>query len=246
MKRFFIFLKTELKLSLRDMNMVIFAVIMPLVVFIIFGIIYGRKPAYNGADYTFLEQSFGAVGAIAICAGGLMGLPLAVSGLREMKILKRLRVTPVSPVFILGVELAMYVVYCAVSLATLSAAALLWGVRLHGSLWAFLGSWALTMLSTLSIGMLVGGVAKDTKQASVIACVLYFPMLVFSGTTLPLEVMPKAMQNVVSFFPLTQGITMMKNTFLGTGAGSVLLPVCVMLGVGALCTALSTCFFRWE
>lgn len=246
MKRFFTFLKTELKLSLRDMNMVIFAVIMPLVVFIIFGIIYGRKPAYDGADYTFLEQSFGAVGAIAICAGGLMGLPLAVSGLREMKILKRLRVTPVSPVFILGVELAMYVVYCAVSLATLSAAALLWGVRLHGSFWAFLGSWTLTMLSTLSIGMLVGGVAKDTKQASVIACVLYFPMLVFSGTTLPLEVMPKAMRNVVSFFPLTQGITMMKNTFLGIGGEGVLLPVCVMLAVGALCTALSACFFRWE
>ena len=54
-----------------------------------------------------------------------MGLPLAVSGLPEMKILKRLRVTPVSPVFILGVELAMYIVYCAVSLVTLSAAALL-------------------------------------------------------------------------------------------------------------------------
>lgn len=246
MKRFFTFLKTELKLSLRDMNMVIFAVIMPLVVFVIFGIIYGRKPAYDGADYTFLEQSFGAIGAIAICASGLMGLPLAVSGLREMKILKRLRVTPVSPVFILGVELAMYVVYCAVSLATLSVAALLWGVKLHGSFWAFFGSWVLTMLSTLSVGMLVGGVTKDTKQASVIACVLYFPMLVFSGTTLPLEVMPKAMRNVVSFFPLTQGITMMKNTFLGIGTDSVLLPVCVMLGVAALCTVLSACFFRWE
>ena len=51
MKRFFTFLKTELKLSLRDMNMVIFAIIMPLVIFIILGIIYGTKPAYDGADY---------------------------------------------------------------------------------------------------------------------------------------------------------------------------------------------------
>ena len=74
MKRFFTFLKTELKLSLRDMNMPIFAVMMPLVIFIILGIIYGARPAYDGADYTFLEQSFGAVSAVAICAGGLMGL----------------------------------------------------------------------------------------------------------------------------------------------------------------------------
>ena len=246
MKCFFTFLKTELKLSLRDMNMVSFSVIMPLVIFIILGIVYGTKPAYDGADYTFLEQSFGAVSAVAVCASGLMGLPLAVSGLREMKILKRLRVTPVSPVFIPVVELSMYIVYCAASILALSVAALLWGVRLHGSLHAFLGSWILTMISTLSVGMLVGGVAKDTKQASVIASILYFPMLVFSGTTLPIEVMPKAMQTVVGFFPLTQGITMMKNTFLGIGTESVLLPICVMLGLTALCTILAVRFFRWE
>lgn len=175
-----------------------------------------------------------------------MGLPLAVSGLREMKILKRLRVTPVSPVFILGVEHTMYIVYCIVSLSTLSVVAFLWGIRLHGSLLAFLGSWALTMLSTLSIGMLAGGVAKDTKQASVIASILYFPMLIFSGTTLPIEVMPTAMQKIVSVFPLTQGLTMMKNTFLGINTGSILLPIGVMIGVTALCAALAIHFFRRE
>ena len=102
------------------------------------------------------------------------------------------------------------------------------------------------MISTLSVGMLAGDVAKNTKQASVIASILYFPMLVFSGTTLPIEVMPKAMQKIVSVFPLTQGLTMMKNTFLGIGTGSILLPLCVMVGVTALCTILAIRFFRWE
>lgn len=111
---------------------------------------------------------------------------------------------------------------------------------------AFLGNWALTMFSTLSAGMLVGGVAKDTKQASVITSILYFPMLVFSGTTLPIEVMPKAMQKIVGVFPLTQGLTMMKNTFLGIGTESILLPICVMLGLTAVCTVLAVRFFRWE
>lgn len=246
MKRFFTFLKTELKLSLRDMNMPIFAVIMPLAIFAILGIIYGAKPAYDGADYTFLEQTFGAASAIAICASGLMGLPQAVSGLRELKILKRFRVTPVSPIFVLGVEVSMYIVYCTVSLATLTMAAFLWGVRLHGSFLAFLGSWALTMFSTLSIGMLVGGVSKDVKQASVIASILYFPMLIFSGTTLPIEIMPPVMQKIVRFFPLTQGITMMKNTFSGNSLGNILLPIGVMLGVTVTCSILAIRFFRWE
>lgn len=63
---------------------------------------------------------------------------------------------------------------------------------------------------------------------------------------LPIEVMPPAMQRVVAFFPLTQGLTLMKETFLGVGTGDVLVPVGVMLGVTALCTLLAVRSFRWE
>ena len=80
-----------------------------------------------------------------------MWLPQAVSTMREYKILKRLRVTPVSPVFILGVELTMYIVYCSVSLAVLAVpAALFWHVRLRGSLLRFLGSRARCRRSSAS------------------------------------------------------------------------------------------------
>lgn len=247
MKRFWILLKNEMKLSIRDMNMIIFAILMPLAILIILGIIYGGKPAYDGAPYTFMEQSFGAACAVSMCAGGLMGLPLVVSDYRERKILKRFQVTPVSPALLLGVELSVYILYCAASLVTLGiTAALVWNVRLPGAAPAFLGSWLITMLSTLSIGMLVGGIAKNAKQAGVIASILYFPMLIFSGATLPIEVMPGAMQKAIRLFPLTQGITLMKNTFLGIHAGSTLLPVAVLLGVTILCTGLAVRFFRWE
>ena len=120
-----------------------------------------------------------------------------------------------------------------------------WGVRLTGSLPAFLGSWLLTMFSTLSIGLMVGALAKNSLQAGVIASVLYFPMLIFSGTTLPVEVMPAAMQKIVGLFPLTQGITLMKQTFLGLGMQSALTPVAVMALVTAVCTGLAVRFFRW-
>jgi len=215
MKRFSILLKNEMKLSIRDMNMVIFAVLMLLAILVILGIIYTGKPAYNGAPYTFMKQSFGAACAISMCAGSLMGLSMVISDYWECKILKRFLVMPVSPAVLLAEELSVYILYCAVSLVTLALAAVLfWNVRIRGSVWAFLGSWLPTTLSTLSIGMLVGGLAKNSKQAGVIASVLYFPMLVFSGTTLPVEVMTQEMQKVVSLFPLTQGITLMKNTFL--------------------------------
>ena len=94
------------------------------------------------------------------------------------------------------------------------------------------------MVSTLSIGLLVGGIAKNMKSASVIACILYFPMLIFSGTTLPFEVMPVAMQKIISIFPMTQGIQLMKATFLGLPTENVLLPVAVMGAVILICLSL--------
>lgn len=247
MKSFGTLLKNELKLNIRNMNMVIFAVIMPLVVLVILGFIYGTKPAADGAAYTFMEQSFGALCTISICAGGLMGLPLVVSEYRERKILKRFQVTPVSPLKLLSVEFTIYIIYCLVSMLTLiPTAMLIWNVKIRGSWSAFLGSWLLTMVSTLSIGMMVGGIAKNSKNASVIACILYFPMLIFSGATLPFEVMPTVMQKIVSFFPMTQGIGLMKSTFLSLPTQNTWFPVTVMIAVTVICTGIAIKFFKWE
>jgi len=247
MKSFLTLLKNELKLNIRNMNMVIFAVIMPLIVLLILGLLNGTRSAADGVEYTFMEQSFGALCTISICAGGLMGLPLVISEYRERKILKRFQVTPVSPIKLLAVELSIYIIYCLVSMITLIPVAMIfWKVTIHGSWLAFLGSWLLTMISTLSIGMMVGGIAKNSKSASVIACLLYFPMLIFSGTTLPFEVMPEVIQKIVSVFPMTQGIQLMKATFLGLTVDNIKLPVIVMVTVTMLCTGISIKYFKWE
>lgn len=247
MKAFCTLLKNELKLNIRNMNMVIFAVILPLVVLVILGFLYGTNPALNGADYTFLEQSIGALCAISICAGGLMGLPLVVAEYRERKILKRFQVTPISPSMLLAVEFLIYALYALVSLITLLIVSrLAWGAHLRGSWGGFAGSWFLTVLSTLSIGMMVGGIAKNAKSASVIACVLYFPMLIFSGATLPFEVIPEIMQKVISVFPLTQGIQLMKSAFLGLAVEPLYLPIIVMLCVTLACSGIAIKCFKWE
>ena len=247
MKAFSTMLKTELKLSLRGMDMFIFAICMPVVVTVILGIIYGNKPAFDDAEYTFLEQSFGALSTIAICAGGVMGLPLLVSDYRHKKILKRFKVTPVSPAMILAVHVVIYTIYAVISLILVYAtAALFFDYHMVGSWLHFLGSYFLIMLSMFSIGMMVGGVAPNMKTASTIASLLYFPMLIFSGATLPYEVMPTMLQKVADILPLTQGIKLLKAASLGLPVASVLFPIIVMGTLAVVCISVSIRFFRWE
>lgn len=247
MKTFRTMLKTELKLSLRGMDMFIFAICMPLVVLVILGIIYGNKPAFEGAAYSFLEQSFGALATISICAGGVMGLPLVVSDYRNKKILKRFKVTPVNPSIILLVQVVIYTMYAVVSLILLYlTATMFFGYRLQGSPLHFLGGYILVILSMFSIGMMVGGIAPDIKIASVVASVLYFPMLIFSGATLPYEVMPAALQKFADILPLAQGIKLLKAASLGLAVDSALVPVIVMSALAVICIAVSLKFFKWE
>lgn len=247
MKTFRTMLKNEMKLSLRDMNMVIFAICIPLVVLIILGIIYGKKPAFEGSDYTFLQQSFGALTTIAICAGGVMGLPLVVSDYRNKKILKRFKVTPVSPAMILVVQVVIYTIYSVASLILLYLVSVVFfGFHMPGSLVVFLGAYLLVMLSMFSIGMMVGGLAPNTQIAGVIASLLYFPMLIFSGATLPYEVMPRVLQKMADILPLTQGIKILKAASLGLAIENALVSIIIIVALAIICIGVSLRFFKWE
>lgn len=247
MKAFRIMLKTELKLSLRGMDMLIFATGFPVVIMFVLGIVYGSKPAYEGSQYTFLQQSFGAVSAIAIGASGMMGLPLVIADYRNKKILKRFKVTPISPIMILIVQVIINLMYTVFSLFLVYlVGAIFFGLRINGSWALFLVAYFLVILSIYSIGMLVGAVAPNIKTSNLLCSILYFPMIIFSGTTLPYEVMPQVLQKISDVLPLTQGIKLLKAAFLGLPAGEVVLSISVMVIIAAVCIAGSLRFFRWE
>lgn len=102
------------------------------------------------------------------------------------------------------------------------------------------------MLSMFSIGMMVGGIAPNTKIASTVASLLYFPMLIFSGATLPYEVMPISLQKIADLLPLTQGIKLLKGTSLDLPIENVMFPILLMMTIAVVCMGIAIQFFKWE
>ncbi|WP_374067177.1 ABC transporter permease [Paraliobacillus sp. JSM ZJ581] len=218
---------------------------MSVIIIILLGIIYDNKPAFDGAAYTFSQQSFGAVSTIAISAGGLMRLPLVIFDYRNRKILKKLQVTPVRPIMILMVEVTIYSIYSLVSLVLICLVAFLFfNFQMAGSFIIFFLSFIFVMLSIFSIGMMAGGIAPNIKIASIIASILYFPMLIFSGATLPYEIMPTALQKFADILPLTQGIKLLKGATLGLPLDNIFSPIILMVAAIVVCTVLSLKLFK--
>jgi len=247
MKAFKALFVSEMKLVIRDMNTVFFGVGFSAVLAIILGLVMGNKPAFEGAPYTMFEQSFGAVASIGIAATGFMGVPLVLSDYRHRKILRRFRVTPVSPVILLLVQLAVNLIISVLSLIGVYAvSAIFFGFRLGNNIGGFILAYLIVLLSVFSIGMLVASVSPNMKVAELLCSLLYFPMLLLSGATLPYEIMPKILQKASNILPLTQGIKLLKVAALGLPAENILTPIIVMLALIIICIVVSVRFFRWE
>jgi len=239
--------KTESKLAYREFSSMLFGVLMPVGLMLLLGVLYGDSAAVAGESVRKIDMSFGAVSSIGICAAGLMGLPIALSDYRWRKILKRYKVTPVSP----GTLLFAHVLY-SFTLSILSSVlvylicALFFGFTLQGSFITFLLTYLLVLVSIHAIGMTIASVSKSAQVGGILASAFYFPMLFLSGATIPYEIMPKAMQTVADFLPLTQGIKLLKAASLGQDLSTMALSFTVLGVIAILGTFLSFKFFRWE
>lgn len=243
MRRFRTLLKTELRLAMRSPDMILFAVLMPVVILVVVGMIFGGA----GTEGGMLERTFGAFLSVGICAVGLMGLPLTLAEYRHRKVLKRLQVTPVHPGLLLAVQLVSQAAVSAVSAVLVSLVAVLaFGYRFAGSIVGLLGAYMVVMVSIFAIGLVIASTARDVKRAGMIASLVYFPMLVFSGTTIPFPVFPEAVQKAALVLPLRHGIQVLNTVSQGGPVVGILpeLGILAVIAVAGVLVAMRT--FRWD
>ena len=132
-----------------------------------------------------------------------------------------------------------------ISTIILAVAAILFGYRMSGNVFAFVGVWLLTMISMFSIGLLVASLCRTTKSMNVATSLLYFPMLLFSGATIPAEVFPAGVRAVIKWMPLGIGIDTLKKVPIDC-FDDILISVIILLVIAVICTSVAVKTFRWE
>ncbi len=239
MKRAFLaILATEARLALRGGDMVLFGILFPVAVMLLTGFVMGPDKTALG---------FAGISAIGICAAGLMGVPLTFAGYRHAKILRRYRVTPVSPAVLLVAVAAVQTSFAAVSgIAVYLVASGLFGVRVEGGALRFALTFAFVLFPIFSVGFLVASLVPDERAANVACSLLYFPPLFASGATVPYEILPRALTAVMDWFPLTEGIKLLKGATVGAPASGDLAGFLALAALGALSCVVAARTFRWE
>lgn len=245
MKRFLSMYRVEQKIFFRSPDVILFCLAMPLVVFFVITMITGEK---NAADsgLTYLQSSYVSLSTVGICCSAFMSIPITVVELRAQGILRRMYCSPCSPARLLACDTLCSGVIAALSTLILTVAAVVFfGYRMPGNVLAYIAVWLLTMLSMFSIGLMVASLCRTTKSMNVATSLLYFPMLLFSGATIPAEVFPGALRAIVGWMPLGVGIKLLKSVSMGY-YDRMVTPVLTLIAIAVICGTIAVRTFRWE
>ncbi len=236
----------ETKVFTREPMGFVATLIMPLLVFIFLGRVFsiGKSVAAPEVDIPFNPAILAAV-LIAISA--VQSLVAIISIYREGGILKRLRSTPLSPVTIMGAQVAVKLVFTVISLALLMLAGkrLFPGV-LRVNVFSFTMAVLLSTFSILSLGFVIASVVPTARFAQPISAAALYPMLALSGLFYPVARFPRALRAVVYLLPTTHAVALLDGVWDGSGWGAHWMNVAALLMLFAAYTAVSTKVFRWE
>lgn len=246
MKRFLTLYKIEQRLFFRSPDVFIFNLCMPVVILLLIGFIAGDKAA-TGFGMTYIQSAFASLTAVGICCSAFMSIPIVMVDYRDKKILKRLYCSPASPARLLAADtLCSFVMSVISAILVAAAAVIVFGYRMEGSPIVFAGAWLLTLISMFSIGLLTAALCRTTKSLNVATSILYFPMLFFSGATIPYELFPKGLQMVADIMPLGIGIDLMKAASMGSDMSGSLVNIIVLAVMAAVCSTVAVKTFKWE
>lgn len=244
MKRFLRMYSIEQKMFFRSPDVILFCLIMPLAVFLLITLISGSKEAAD-TGLTFMESSFAALSTVGICCCAFMSIPIVMVELRNKGVLRRMYCSPCSPARILACDTIASGMMAVISTLILTVAAVLMGYRMSGSVLLYAGMWLLTLMAMFSIGLMVAGLCRTTKSLNIATSVLYFPMLLFSGATIPAEIFPAGVQAIMKWLPLGIGIDSLKSISAAC-YNDLAVQAAVLAVMAAACTAIAIKTFRWE
>jgi ABC-2 type transport system permease protein len=237
----------EVKLFLREPMSAFFTLAFPLIYLFMYGLISGNEPTPMYAGQRTIEAAIPSLSAVIICMTGLMSTTMTMATYREKGILRRLRATPVSPLVVLGAQvIVMFAMTCLGMLLLIAAGKLVYHVSFTGNAFSLLGGFLLGSLSFFGIGFILASVMPTVRSAWVVAMVLLYPMLLLSGAFFSVEMLPKTIQTISAFNPLTYVVNLMRGLWIGQPWGNHLLDVGVLVGMLVLGIIVSSKTFRWE
>ena len=178
------------------------------------------------------------------------GIDAAMGILRDRRngIWKRLRAAPVSRFALLGGKMiATAIVASFILTLVFLAGALLYHLRILGSIGGFALIVGATAWMVAGFGLLVAALGKTEQQSRGFAVPAVLTMTILGGAWFPSFLMPHWVQSVSLAVPTRHAIDALDGVvWRGLGFGSTLFPALILIGFGCAFALVAALRFPWE
>jgi len=234
---------------LRDPRALIFTVIMPVFLLLLFNAIFHGTTRFGDLSAPSAAYYTASIVSYQVMLAGFASLLVAVTTTRERGLLKRFRGTPMPGWVYLVSEIGKCVVVVTTTVVVLVAVgALFYHVRVAGH--TLIGLVVYVVVGTASfcaLGLAMTRICTTTDSASAIGPFSSVVLSFLSGVFIPIALMPAWLLDIGKVFPLEHLARGVQTAFLGPGSTGITaadLGAIAAWGVVSLLVAVRT--FRWE
>jgi ABC-type polysaccharide/polyol phosphate export permease len=241
MKAYLSLIAIDLKLALRLRTVIFFNYLFPIIFFFAFGtFIRAGQSVENVTMVVNMSVTLGILG------NGLFGAGIRTLQEREMNILRRYKVTPISPGPLLVSSMVTgWIIFLPYILLLLAMSHAIYHMPWPTHMVALIAFISLALVTFRAIGLVIASVANNMQEGTILVQLMYFPMLFLSGATFPLQYGPTILKIISRFIPATYLVDGIKQVIIQGGgfpwaaAGALI----VTMAVGMI---VSIKLFRWE
>ncbi len=214
--------RSEMRLFLRESQVLVFVIGFPVITVLVLGGVFGTDT--NDSGFEFINPSHFYVAAyfgVVLSAIGLLMVPVRVAGYREQGVLRRYDTAGFPRWVFPTVQYLCGVTFALVSFGVLLLAAQFGGdgvPELSDAPATLLGI-ALGTLAFVSLGVALGMFYPSARAASGFGLTLFFPMFLLAGGGPPPEALTDTMRSIAAWMPLTHVIRAAQEPWLDIGDG---------------------------
>jgi ABC-2 type transport system permease protein len=227
----------ELKLFIREPVTLVFTLVLPLLILIVMGEVFGKyndtEGVYRGVNA--MDYYTPVYIGVVLAAIGVVALPVHFASYRERGILRRLRASSLSMKSLFSAQLAVsLIITVACVVLLLIASSFLYHIKMPHSIGLIILSSVLAMFCFAALGIFLGFILPTARAAQGVGIPLFFFMFMVSGAGAPRAAMSAMMKNVGQVFPLWHVTSLVQDAWLGFGwniTASLVLTAVIALAV---------------
>jgi ABC-2 type transport system permease protein len=209
----------ELKLFIREPLTVVFTFAIPLVLLYVLGGVFGNQPnphVYRGVGA--MNYYVPAYIALVVAAIGLIVLPVHLAAYRERGVLRRFRASSISAWSVFGAQITVtFIIGVVGSLLLALVGTVTYQTNRPHSLVGVIVAFIFGALTFAVLGLFLGLALPTARAAQGAGVMLWFTLLMISGTGPPLEVLPNSLRTVGDLTPLKHVVILVQDPWLGFG-----------------------------